>query len=119
MPDEHALAFQNLLSVIENYACNGAYTLVIDGLFSDGSGSDMEKIIEIFQRHDCQLHCFVLSASRELLWERNCQRDHVVPRDEFDQLYDYVMRSNGTSALEHIIDISQSIEDCLALLRAH
>jgi len=107
--DEHTLAYQNYLSVLENYLKNGTYTIVTEGLFSwnkPGPHGNMQDILTLCTKYDYTPHPILLSADKELLWERNTEREYSVPRQEFDELYDFVMHEKSDT--ETVIDVGKS-----------
>jgi chloramphenicol 3-O-phosphotransferase len=107
--DEHRLAYTNFLSVLENYCRNGGYTMALEGLFSwdrPSAHGNMQDIVECLSRYNFQTRLVRLEAPLEVLWSRNTQRDYVVPRHEFEELYWNVMEKSGE--VEQKIDVSQT-----------
>jgi predicted kinase len=105
--DEHRLAYENFLSVLENYCRNGSYTIVIEGLFSwdrPSAHGDMRDILECLSRYNFRTRLVRLEAPLEVLWNRNMQRDYVVPRQEFEELFRNVMEKSGEP--EERVDVS-------------
>lgn len=91
--DEHELAYENFLSVLENYSRNGSYNLVMEGLFSwrkHGAHGNMADIVNILEKYNIGYRVFYLKADFSTLQKRNSKRKHVVPEGEFKSLYDYV-----------------------------
>ncbi|MFP4022545.1 MAG: AAA family ATPase [Candidatus Paceibacterota bacterium] len=117
--DEHELAYQNYLSVLENYLKNGSYTIVTEGLFSWSTPSphgNMQDILTMCKKYGYSAHPILLFADKELLWERNTKREYFVPRQEFDELYDFVMQEKSDT--ETVIDVgNSSVEETVAKLR--
>lgn len=111
---EHYLAYQNFLSVLENYCKAGEYTLIIEGLFAwdtAGPHGNMQDILALFRRFHVNHMLFLLAAPYEVLWERNAKRQYVVPEDEFKMLHDYVMQKSSGEEIK--IDVSGTPEDAL------
>ena len=88
---------------------NGTYTIVTEGLFSwnkPGPHGNMQDILTLCTKYDYTPHPILLSADKELLWERNTEREYSVPRQEFDELYDFVMHEKSDT--ETVIDVGKS-----------
>ena len=119
--DEHHLAYKNYLSVLENYLKNGAYTIVTEGLFSwdtDGPHGNTQDIIKLCQKHNRTYFPILLFADKEILWERNGQREYSVPKEEFDGLYDFVMQkcSDDETAIDvGAMSVDESVQKILSL----
>jgi tRNA uridine 5-carbamoylmethylation protein Kti12 len=119
--DEHKLAYDNFLSVLENYCKNGNYNLVIEGLFSwkeHGVNGNMDDIVGILEKYNFDYTTFFLKADLNTLWERNSNRKHIVPADEFRGLYDYV----GVFEVgkETLVDVNKnSLNETLAFLKKY
>ena len=116
--DEHELAYQNYLSVLENYLKNGSYTIVTEGLFSwnsPGPHGNMQDIFMLCEKYNYTPHPILLYADKELLWERNTKRKYSVPRQEFDELYNFVMQQQSDK--ETAIDVGRlAVEETIAKL---
>jgi predicted kinase len=113
--DEHTLAYNNLLSVLENYLKDGSYTIIVEGLFSwntPGPHGNMQDILNLCAKQDYKPVPILLYADKEILWERNLNRKYSVPKIEFNELYDYVM--NDTS--DHELKIDVSINDVVSTI---
>ena len=111
-PNEHQLAYQNYLSVLENYLRDGSYIIVTEGLFSwstPSSHGNMQDILTMCLKYGYTPHPILLYADKETLWDRNAKRKYSVPRQEFDELYDFVMREKSDS--ETSIDVGKSTID--------
>jgi len=117
--EEHQLAYDNYLSVLENYIKNGEYTIVTEGLFSWSTASphgNMQDLISLCEKYDCSYQCILLSADREILWRRNLDREYSVPEDEFEELYSHVMQEVSDS--EFIIDVGDnSVVESVEILK--
>jgi len=95
---EHRFAYENYLSVLENYLENDDYTIVTEGLFSwdtDGSHGCMQDILHLADRYGFKSCPILMHAKRSILWQRNQAREYSVPKEEFDELYDYVMNQRS------------------------
>ncbi len=119
--DDHQLAYNNFLSVLENYLNNGDYTIVIEGLFSWdtlGAHGNMQDLLKLANKYDYQSIPILLHASKDILWERNKKRDYSVPKEEFDELYSYVMKE--TSDQEIKIDVGRySVSETVSELKKY
>lgn len=116
--DEHQLAYDNYLSVLENYLKDGSYTIVTEGLFSwgtSGAHGNMKDILSLVDRYEYDAKPVLLYADFEKLWERNLAREYSVPEDEFRELYDYAMKE--TSDTETKINVGiKSVEESVSEL---
>lgn len=119
--DEHAFAFNNLLSLLDNYSKNGQYNLIIEGLFSWSEHcphGTMQKVIEVLNRNNFKYKMFLLSGELETLLDRNAKREYSVPREEFQELYDYVMEEKRPK--EIIIDVThKNPQETLQEIKKH
>lgn len=119
---EHQLAYENYLSVLENYLKSDEYTIVTEGLFSWDTPSphgNMQDILPLAQKYEFESFPILLSSDYETLWKRNLSREYSVPEDEFKQLYYHVMANSDES--ETVVDvgvntITESIETLKKLL---
>jgi hypothetical protein len=105
--EEHRFAYENFLLLLKRYCQNGTYTIVIEGLFSWDTPSPhgtMTDIIDILKKHGFPYYPIVLTGDKETLWKRNAERDYIVPRHEFDELYQNVMQKIGPEEIQ--IDVS-------------
>ena len=59
----------------------------------------MTDIIRILKKQGFSFFPILLYGEKELLWQRNAQRTYVVPRQEFEELYDNVMQKVGPEEL--------------------
>ena len=116
--DEHQFAYENYLAVLENYLRNGTYTIVTEGSFSWDSSSphgNVQDILKIANQYDYSIKNILLYAEKDILWERNLKRDYVVPKDEFDVLYENVMQKE--SKKEERVDVGKNtIEESVSFL---
>lgn len=116
--EEHKFAYENFLQMLDNYCSNGNYTIVCEGLFSwreHGAHGNMNDLVNIFKKHNFNFKLFCLEASKEVLWDRNTKRKYTVPKEEFDQLFDYVGSSEADK--ETIIDVeNNSVEESVKIL---
>ena len=117
-PEEHQLAYENYLAVLENYLKNGSYTIVTEGLFSwdkAGPHGNMQDILTLSERYGYKAHPILLHSDKEVLWERNLQRPYAVPEAEFNELYDWVMQQRPEE--ETAVDVGAlSVDDVIRLL---
>jgi len=121
-PEEHAFAYQNLLTLLENYAKNGSYHLVVEGLFSWNESSqhgNVGQIVELFKAYSFEANLFLLSAPKKTLWERNVKREYTVPQEEFDTLYEEVMSSTNPEKEVVINQEGIEIQAALAIIKTH
>lgn len=114
--DEHQLAYENYLSVLENYLKNGTYTIVTEGLFSwdtPGPQGNMQDILKLCVQYGYITYPVLLYAEKQILWDRNRKRPYAVPEEEFSHLYDFVMQkcsddettiNVGTSSVNEIVE---------------
>lgn len=82
--------------------------MIVEGLFSwdkPSAHGNMCDILQCLSRHNFRTRLVRLEAPLEVLWDRNSQRNYVVPRTEFDELYLNVMEKTGES--EEKIDVSK------------
>lgn len=116
--DEHQLAYENYLSVLENYLKNGTYTIVTEGLFSwdtPGPHGNMQDILKLCEQYECKAYPILLYAEKQVLWERNVKRPYAVPEEEFNTLYDFVMQKRSDK--EIAINVGElSVEETVLLL---
>lgn len=101
--EDHQLAYENFLTVLENYCKNGKYNLVIEGLFAWDKKSphgNMQDIIALLKKYDFDYKLFLLYGDKEVLWERNTKREYAVPKDEFEMLYHNVMDKIGDEEIK-------------------
>ncbi len=119
--EEHQLAYQNYLSVLENYLSDGTYTIVTEGLFSwetPGPHGNMKEVIGLCEKHNQTYHPVLLFADKAVLWERNTKREYSVPREEFDELYDYVMKKRSDDEIAYNVGeltVDETTQKLLAL----
>ncbi len=117
--DEHQLAYENYLSVLENYLRNGSYTVVTEGLFSWNTPSphgNMQDILGLCEKYGYPCQPILLSAEYDVLWQRNLCRTYAVPQGEFKALYDHVMHE--TSPEEFVVDVGRlTIDESVNLLK--
>ena len=117
--DEHLFAYHNFLLMLESYCQNGNYDLVIEGLFTwdkENPSGNIQDIVRILKKYNFEYELFLLSADKEILWERNQKRKHVVPLYEFETLYKTVMETIGNS--EIIINVGDlTIEDSINMIK--
>lgn len=118
-PEDHKVAYQNYLSVLENYLRDGSYTIVTEGLFSWGTPSphgNIQDILSLCEKYDRPYQSIVFAADREILWIRNLEREYSVPEGEFNELYNHVMREVSDSELT--LDVgNNSITDSIEILK--
>ncbi len=116
--DEHKLAYENYLAVLENYLKNGTYTIVTEGLFSwdvPGPHGTMQDILKLCTQYGFKAHPILLYAEKHILWERNLKRPYTVPEEEFNALYDFVMQKRSEE--ETAINVGElSVEEIVELL---
>lgn len=123
--DEHILAYQNLLAVLNNYLANGTYTIVLEGLFSwdtPGPHGNMQDVLSLASRHRYAAYPILLTAPYEVLWERNTERAYAVPEEEFKELYGYVMHTVGPDEIRVPVDrqtVEESVAQLLAFINPH
>ena len=119
--EEHELAYVNFLAILENYLRNGNYTIVVEGLFSwstPGPHGNMQDLLKLCTKHNYQSIPILLYADKKILWRRNQKRDYVVPKDEFDELYNYVMYEISDDELR--IDVgANDISDTIEILKKY
>lgn len=114
--EEHELAYANFLSVLENYLRTSSYTMVVEGLFSwskPGPHGNMQDLLGLSDKYNCSSVPVLLYADKSILWQRNQDRDYSVPKDEFDELYSYVMEESSSDELQINVgkcDVSEIIE---------
>lgn len=119
----HQFAYQNFLRMVDEYARFGKFDLVLEGLFSWNIPSPhgaVSEILPLLEQHGYSVISVLLTADKETLWYRNQRREYVVPREEFELLYENVMQT--VDASEIIIDstnqkIDQMIETVQSRLR--
>jgi tRNA uridine 5-carbamoylmethylation protein Kti12 len=115
---EHILAYQNYISVLENYLRDGSYTIVTQGSFSwsvPGPNGNIQDILCLCKKYNQKHYPILLHAKKEVLWERNVQREYAVPREEFEELYHFVMQER--SDVEIAIDVGEnSVENVVQKL---
>lgn len=104
--EEHLFAFNNLLTLVEQYLKSDRYNIVIEGLFtwSDyaaGQGN-MKRLIELVESYEREGVAVLLKADKKELKRRNSLRSYAVPHDEFEMLYANVYKEIGAS--EIVID---------------
>jgi len=118
---EHRLGYKNYLSVLENYLDDGGYTIVTEGLFAwndDGPHGSISDILTLSDRYNVKAHPILLYADYEVLWRRNQQREYSVPKNEFDELHEYVM--NEQSEEEIKLDVGKlSVKESVHKLAKH
>lgn len=118
--DEHAFAHRNTVIVYEQYLRNGNYTIVLEGLFTwdapvSSQGSTRE-LVELARRYNFPCTSIVLMAAKETLLQRNAQRQHSVPREEFEVLYRNIYTTIDAS--EVVVDsTTRSVEDTVRYLK--
>jgi predicted kinase len=119
--EEHALAYRNYLSVLENYLTDGNYTIVTEGLFSwnkPGPHGNMQDILTLCKKHEYEAVPILLHADYDVLWDRNLKRKYSVPKEEFDDLYNTVMGERSESEYKISVGentVSESVNRCLTL----
>ena len=89
---------------------------MVEGLFTWDDTTSSEgsalALCELAERYKFQVKNIVLKADKEVMWQRNSLRQHVVPRSEFDSLYTGVYRTIDPSEL--VIDSTDlSVQDTL------
>jgi hypothetical protein len=118
--DEHVLAYQNFLLILESYCINGGYDLVIEGLFAwdfPSPHGNMKDITSLLNQYGFDYKLFLLTGDMETLWKRNMERKYIVPREEFEMLYHNVMDKTGKE--EIIINVgNMTLEDTLENIKS-
>lgn len=116
----HYFAYRNFLRMVKEYAEFGKFNLVLEGLFSWNAPSaqgSVSEIIPLLERNGYTTQSIVLTAEKETLWYRNERREYVVPRDEFETLYDQVMQTIDPQ--EIVIDSTgQKIDEMIATVQS-
>lgn len=118
--EEHMFAHQNTLKVYERYIKNGAYTIVIEGLFTwDDEASSQGAVTEflaIAKKYGRPCKSIVLVADRGELQKRNAAREYAVPEAEFDALYKNIYQTIDADEIA-IDSTGLSPQQTLALLQ--
>jgi predicted kinase len=102
--------------VLANYLQDGGYTIVTEGLFSwdtHGPHGCMQDILELCEANNYKTYPVLLYADYKTLWERNQNREYSVPKDEFDELYEYVMSKKSENEMKIDVGdntVSESVE---------
>jgi predicted kinase len=118
---EHAFASRNLEVLLEEYLKLGRYSIVVEGLFTyeddESSLGSVARIKRVALSHGFSTVCILLTASENILRQRNSMRKHVVPVQEFDFLYSSIDSIRGAD--EIVIDTSeQTIDESVSALRS-
>jgi len=119
--EEHQLAYENYLSVLENYLENGAYTIVTEGSFSwstPGVHGNMQDILSLCKKYGYKHYPILLYADHNIMWKRNLKRKYSVPKKEFKMLYENAMQEQSNDEIK--IDVGkQSISGSVRMLKQY
>ncbi len=118
--EEHRLANRNTTMLYEQYLKTGRYTIVLEGLFTwddtESSEGNVRELADLAGQYDYDVTSIVLRASKEVLSQRNTDREYSVPAAEFDALYDAVYDTIDESEL--VIDSTDdTVEQTVGKLR--
>src|SRR5437899_8589984 len=105
--EEHFFAYKNFLLMLESYCQNGKYNIVIEGVTTwdtENAYGTMKDVLLLLKKYNYDYTLFLLMGDKETLWQRNTKRDYVVPRNDFDDLYDAVMSKVGEEEIR--VDVS-------------
>lgn len=107
--------------MLENYLKDGSYTVVAEGLFSwssPGPHGNMQDLLSLSSRYDFHPVPILLYADKDILWQRNQEREYAVPEDEFDDLLSYVMDEKSNDEIQ--IDVGDNnVSDIIKFLKKY
>jgi len=117
---EHALAYQNMLLVYEQYLRSSSYEVVVEGLFTwddtSSSQGSAKHLAALAEQYGCSVKSIVLTADKQQMLERNARRGYSVPAAEFELLYSGVYQTVDSS--EIVVDSTdQTPRETLAVLK--